>query len=137
MSPGAYGSTSGTSEREPRSLMERLLVFSLAKEIQSLRAESEWMENDKNSRTLAKDVDFRALLSVLQAGATLEEHEGEARTSVQIIEGTAEITVDSDQRVLVEGQLAVIDSGRPWRLRATTDCALLTTLAWPIEKAGV
>lgn len=30
MSAGAYGSTSGTQERESRALMERLMVFSLA-----------------------------------------------------------------------------------------------------------
>jgi quercetin dioxygenase-like cupin family protein len=137
MNPGAYGSTSGTSEREPRPLMQRLMVFSLADEIQSLRAEWQWTENDKNSRTLAKDIDLRALLSVLQAGATLEEHDGDARASIQIIEGSAEIDVDGEHSYLAEGQLAVIDSGRPWNLRATTDCALLLTLAWPIEKAGL
>jgi hypothetical protein len=33
--------------------------------------------------------------------------------------------------------VAVIDAGRPWQLRAASDCALLLTLAWPREKTGV
>jgi quercetin dioxygenase-like cupin family protein len=136
MSAGAYGSTSGTHERESRPLMERLMVFSLAEEIESLRAEFEWADNDKNSRTLAKDVDFRALLSVMHTGASLEEQVGDARASVQVLEGRAEIEVEGARRELGQGALAVIDSGQPWVLRASTDCAVLLTLAWPLEKAG-
>ena len=137
MSAGAYGSTSGSQERESRPLMERLMVFSLPEAIESLRNEPEWAANDKNSRTLAKDVDFRLLLTVLHTGASLEEKNGEARASLQLIEGTADLEVDGELGQLAAGQVAVIDSGRPWTLRARSDCALLLTLAWPLEKAGV
>ena len=137
MSAGAYGNTSGTEERESRPLMERLMVFSLADEIATLRAEWQWADNDKNSRTLAKDVDFRALLSVMHTGAALDEQDGDARASVHVLEGTAEIDVAGERGELGPGHLAVIDSGRPWTLRATSDCAILLTLAWPLEKAGV
>ena len=137
MSGGAYGSTSGSRERESRPLMDRLMVFSLADEIEALRAEAQWEENDRNSRTLAKDVDFRALLSVLHSGATLGEADGDARASLQILEGSAQLEVDDEATDLESGQLAVVDSGHPWTLRATTDCAVLLTLSWPIDKAGV
>lgn len=137
MSGGSYGNTSGTQEREPRPLMERLMVFSLADEIESLRSEWQWANNDKNSRTLAKDVDFRALLSVMHSGAALDEQDGDARASVHILEGRAELDVGGEVTQLETGQLAVIDSGHPWTLRAATDCSLLVTFAWPIDKAGV
>jgi hypothetical protein len=137
MTPGAYGTTTGTDERDSRALMEPLMIFSLADEIQSLRSEQEWEENEKNSRTLAKDVDFRALLSVLHSEATIEELDGDARASIQLIEGSAELEVDGDTTRLDAGQLAVVDSGRPWVLRAIRDAAVLVTFAWPIEKAGV
>lgn len=137
MSDGAYGSTTGTEERESRPLMEPLMVFSLADEIVSLKSEWQWGESDKNSRTLAKEVDFRALLSVMHSGSTLDEQDGDARASVQILEGNAELDVDGEIRQLSMGQLAVIDCGHPWTLRAATDCALLVTFAWPIDKAGV
>lgn len=137
MTRGAYGTTSGTSERNSRPLMDRLLVFNLAEEIESLRAEWQWTENDKNSRTLAKDVDFRALLSVLHTGAALDEEDGDARASLHIIEGTAELEVAGKSTSLASGHVAVVNSGQPWILRASSDCAVLLTLAWPIEKAGV
>jgi len=137
MNQGAYGSTSGTSERDSRPLMERLMVFSLAEEIESLRSEPQWADNDKNARTLAKDVDFRLLLSVLHTGATLEEKDGEARASVQLLDGSADLDVSGEVGQLVPGQVAVIDSGSPWTLHATSDCALLLTFAWPLDKAGV
>jgi quercetin dioxygenase-like cupin family protein len=137
MSTGSYGSTSGTKEREARPLMDLLLVFSLADEIRSLRAEAEWTENEINSRTLAKDVDFRVVLCALHTDAVLDEQVGEARASVQLIEGSAQLTVDEEARPLEAGEIAVVDSGHPWALRATSDCAVLLTIAWPIEKAGV
>ena len=134
---GAYGSTSGTGEREARPLMEGLMTFALHDEIAALRAEPQWRDGDRNARTLAKDIDFRALLSVLRPGAMIDEHDGNARASIQLVEGGAQLTVDGENADLGEGQLAVIDSGRPWLLTAATDCAVLITLAWPREKAGV
>ena len=134
---GSYGSTTGTDERDSRALMERLMVFSIADEIAALRDEDEWQENEKNSRTLAKEVDFRAVLTVMHTGATIEEQDGDARASVQVFEGEAELEIDGRSAALTAGQVAVVDSGQPWVLHATSDCAALITFAWPIEKAGV
>ena len=137
MTSGAYGSTSGTNERESRPLMDRVMSFNVADEIQSLRSESEWSENERNSRTLAKEVDFRVLLSVLHTDATIDEQDGDARASVHVLEGSAELDVGGETTSLQEGELAVVDAGQSWVLRATSDCAVLITLAWPVEKAGV
>jgi len=134
---GAYGSTTGTKERESRPLMDQLMVFSLAAEIAALRSEPQWEENEVNSRTLAKDVDFRIMLTVLHAEAVLDEHNGDARASMQLLEGSAELDVEGEMTELVVGKLAVVDAGRPWALRATGESALLLTLAWPIDKTGV
>jgi len=136
--PGSYGSTSGTDSRGPRPLIEELMVFSLPAEIAALRQEAPYRDGDRNSATLAKEVDFRVLLTVLRNGASLEEHDGEARSSIQVLDGAAGLTVGSEQEADLEvGEVGVIDAGSPWRLRATADCAVLLTLAWPREKAGV
>ena len=134
---GAYGSTTGTDERDSRAMMDRLLVFSIADEIAALRGEKEWEENEKTSRTLAKDLDFRAMLTVMHTGASLDEQDGDGRASIQVVDGESELEVSGETRELSAGQLAVIDSGNSWTLRATSDCAVLITLAWPIEKAGI
>ena len=137
MTTGAYRNTSGTDERESRPLMAPLMRFSLAEELESLRAEWQWNDNDKNSRTLAKDVDFRVLLSLLHTGATLDEQDGDARTSLHVVEGTARMEVEGETVDLTAGEIAVVDAGHAWVFRATSDCAVLLTLAWPLEKAGV
>lgn len=144
MSSGAYGETSGSDSRGSRPTMERLMVFGLTEELQRLRSESQWTEGDRNSMTLAKEVDFRVLLSVLRDGATLDEQDGDARVSLQVVEGRARLHLgDSAQAAggeeaeLEAGDLAVVDAGHPWSLEAEGNCAVLLTLAWPRDKAGV
>jgi quercetin dioxygenase-like cupin family protein len=136
-STGSYGSTSGTDTRGSRPLIEDLMVFSLPAEIDALREEDQYKNGERNSATLAKEVDFRVLLTVLRPNATLDEQDGDARASLQLLDGSATLTVDEQESEMAENDVAVIDSGRPWVLRATSDCALLLTLAWPREKAGV
>jgi quercetin dioxygenase-like cupin family protein len=134
---GAYGSTGGSDERAARPMIAPLLHFSLATEIAALRAEGEYEGRDRSSRTLAKETDLRVLLSVLRAGATLDEQDGDARTSVQVVEGEATFRIEDDSIRMRPGEVAVVDRGQPWVLQAETDCAVLLTLAWPPEKVGV
>ena len=134
---GTYGSTSGTDTREARAMIEPLMHFSLVEEIATLRAEESYRMRDRNSRTLAKETDFRVLLSVLRSGAALDEQDGESRASVQVIEGRATLGIDGDETELEAGELAVVDSGHAWLLEARTDCAVVITFAFPNEKAGV
>ena len=63
------------------------MVFSLRLEIDLLRNEDQFANGDRNSVTLAKEVDFRAMLSVLRPGATLDEQDGDARASIHVVEG--------------------------------------------------
>lgn len=136
-SRSAYGETSGSDSRDARPLMDRVMAFSLRDEMDTLRSEDQWQDGDRNSRTLAKDVDFRVLLTVLHDGATIDEQDGDARCSVQLLEGEAELTVEGQTTKIAAGGLAVIDAAQRWDLRAKGDCAVLVTLAWPREKAGV
>jgi len=132
---GAYGTTSGSDDRGSRPLMERLMAFDLAAEIGRLRAEGEWADGDRNSVTLAKEVDFRVLLSVLRGGARLSEEDGDARVSIQLLDGAARLDVGGTEETLDAGSLAVVDAGTQWHLTAAGDCAVLLTLAWPRSKA--
>ncbi len=134
-SGGSYGSTSGSDEREPRAVMERLMLFDLGAEIERLRAEEDWQERDRSSRMLAKEVDFRVMLTVMRVGARLTEEDGDARVSIQMLDGGARLDVGTDEEKLPPGALAVVDSGHPWALTASGDCAVLLTFAWPREKA--
>jgi len=137
MSTSAYDDTSGTAVRGPRPLMERLMAFSLADEIAELRAEPQYQDGDRTSRMLAKDVDLRVLLTALRTGAALDEQDGDSRVSVQVLDGSVTLDLHGESADLEPGELAVIDAGNPWVLRARTDSAVLLTIAWPPEKVDV
>jgi quercetin dioxygenase-like cupin family protein len=134
---GSYGSPGGSDTRPARAMIEPLMRFSLEVEADSLRLEPEYREGDRNSRTLAKETDLRVMLTVLREGAALDEQDGDARATVQVIDGTATLEIDGAEAHLQPAEVAVIDRGEPWVIRADTDCALLLTIAWPPEKARV
>jgi quercetin dioxygenase-like cupin family protein len=134
---GSYGSPGGSDTRGARTMIEPLMRFSLEVEADSLRLEPEYREGDRNSRTLAKETDLRVMLTVLREGAALDEQDGDARTTVQVVDGTATIEIDGAEAHLQPAEVAVIDRGEPWIIRADSDCALLLTIAWPPEKARV
>lgn len=136
-SQGSYGSPGGSDTRGARTMIEPLMRFSLESEADSLRLEPEYREGDRNSRTLAKETDLRVLLTVLREGAALDEQDGDARTTVQVIDGTATLEIDGAEAHLQPSEVAVVDQGQPWVIRADSDCALLLTIAWPPDKARV
>src|SRR5437660_1491675 len=81
MTPNIAGepdTTSGTATREPRPLREPLMRFRLLDEIERLAREPEWNGGDRNSIVLAKDAQFRLLLSVLRRGARIADEQAEA-----------------------------------------------------------
>jgi len=132
-----YGPTTGNDERDARPLMERLLVFSPRLEAARLRSETEWRDGDRNSMTLAKEVDFRVVLSVLRDGATIHDDDGDGRASLQLLEGRAVVSVDGDEVHLDTGELATVNAGQRWQLRSAGESTVLLTIAWPREKAGI
>lgn len=133
----AYEPTSGSETRDARPVMGSLLAFSLRHEIDALRAEPQYAEGERNSRTLAKDVDFRVLLTVLRPGASLVEKDGDGRVSIHVLEGEADLRKSEDAVVLGAGDLAAVDRGDPWVLEARGEVAVLVTVAWPEDKAFV
>ncbi len=123
--------TSGSPVREGRPLMEPLLVFDLPGEIARLRGEPTFEGKDRNSMTLAKESDFRVLLTVLRPGATIDEQDGEGRMSVQVLDGSTRLELEGGTADLGSGQVATVDAGNPWSLRAREDAAVLVTMAAP------
>lgn len=134
---GSYGSPGGSDTRDARTMIEPLMQFSLELEADSLRLEAEYRLGDRNSRTLAKETDLRVLMTVLRAGAALDEQDGDARMTIQVVDGLATLELAGVEAHLEPAEVAVVDRGRPWIIRADSDCALLLTIAWPPEKARV
>jgi hypothetical protein len=53
------------------------------------------------------------------------------------VTGSARVQRGHDEVSLAPGEIAVLEAGSDWSLEADDETAVLTTLAWPEEKAGV
>jgi quercetin dioxygenase-like cupin family protein len=135
--PGTMDTTSGTGDRESRPLRDPLMRFDLAAEIDRLTSEREWNEGDRNSIVLAKDARQRVLLTVMRTGARVGDEEAEGPIAVQVLGGRVAVRRDSYEEALGDGELATIEAGGLWSVQAVEDSAILLTLAWPPEQAGV
>jgi len=81
--------------------------------------------------TLAKYPDLRVVLVSMRKGAHLGDTSGSARLCVQQLRGQAVLRLSEGTLHLGTGHLATLDRGMPLELEASSDCAVLLTLAWP------
>ena len=129
----AIETTGGSDEREARFLSLPLSHFDLVDEIARLRAEQEYIEGDRNARTLAKVGAFRLVLVAFHAGAKFAEHDQRGTVALQVLEGRIAVRVDAETVELGVAEIAVIAPEQPWSAVALADGALLIHLAWPPE----
>jgi quercetin dioxygenase-like cupin family protein len=134
--PHRFTTTGGSDEREARSLSAPILRFQLAEEAARLRAESTYLEGDRNARTLAKTGDFRLVLVAFRAGATFDENDQRGSVALQVFDGRVDIRVGKDALKIGAGDLAVVSPEHPWRAIAASDGLVLFHLAWPPEPAS-
>jgi uncharacterized protein (DUF2249 family)/quercetin dioxygenase-like cupin family protein len=81
-----------------------------------------------NAQVLMNQPDFRVLLLCLRAGQQVPEHSAAGNITVHAITGNA-IFYDGDQPCdMTAGTIVQLAPGRPHRVEAVTDSALLVTL---------
>lgn len=135
--PTEAGTTRGAGEREPRSMSPRLLRFDLFEEGARLRDEREYVEGDRNARTLAKVDWFRLTLVALRSGATLREADQRGSVALQALQGRVVVRIGEATAEIGSAEVAVVPPGHPWEAVAETDSLLLVHLAWPPEPGAV
>ncbi len=129
--PGEARTTRGSDEREPRSLTGPALQFELSVESARLRAEREYIEGDRNARTLTKVDWFRLVLVALRSGARLDEADQHGSIALQVLEGRVTVQVGDETIDVGEREVSVIAPGYPWTAVAVDDSLVLLHLAWP------
>jgi quercetin dioxygenase-like cupin family protein len=122
------------AERDVGPLNAPSLQFDLDEEVRRL-----WRENasraGRNAKTLAKQDDFRIVLTVLTGGRRIQEHQAAGRISIQAVQGHIRVRTgrepSSEPIDLPAGRLLVLDRGVRHDVEALTDSASLLTVAWP------
>jgi len=111
-------------------LADQVLQFDLGEEAARLRQEDSWTRGTgRSSRTLAKHPDFRVVLTLLKAGAQVDEHKTNLRISIQVVSGAIRLNLPDRNVELRAGQLLVLDAGVPHRVAALEESAFLLTLS--------
>lgn len=129
--------TGGSDERDARSLIAPLLGFRLEEEAFRLRAESPYIDGDRNARTLVKAGAFRLVLVAFRAGAAFDENDQRGTLALHVLEGRLAVRVGQDGIEVGEGEVAVVPAEHPWAAVAITDGLLLVHLSWPPEAGSV
>jgi quercetin dioxygenase-like cupin family protein len=135
--PHRLTTTGGSDEREARSLIAPLLGFKLAEEAARLRAESAYIDGDRNARTLVKAGAFRLVLVAFRAGAAFDENDQRGTLALQVLEGRLALRVAQDGMEIAEDEVAVVPAEHAWTAAAVTDGLLLVHLSWPPEPGSV
>ncbi len=127
--------TSGTEDREPRTLISPVEVYDLEREVERLTREPEWSDGHQNTVTLAKGSTLRIVLVAMKPGARVGEDEAHGRMSVQVLRGAVSVRRPEHGRELAAGQLAAMNAGEAWSIEAREESAILLTIAWPEERS--
>jgi quercetin dioxygenase-like cupin family protein len=135
--PRRSTTTGGSDEREARSLSAPLLRFELAEEAARLRAESPYLEGDRNARTLVKAGAFRLVLVAFRVGATFDENDQRGSVALQVLDGRVDLSVGDITMEINSGEVAVVSPEHPWTAAAVADGLLLFHLAWPPKPGSI
>ena len=121
-------SGAGRAGREPRDLAASLEVVDIEEEAGRLRSEPQWADGDRNSKTLLKAAGLRVVVTTLRAGAVLDNDQPDEAVSVDVREGSIEVTAGGEARDVGPGHVATLGGGVPWRISATEDSVLVLSV---------
>lgn len=85
----------------------------------------------RNSRTLIKAPDLRAVLVTAKKGAVLHEHQADGSVTVLAVAGAIRLKLEDTNVELKPGELLALDRGLRHDVEALSDCAFLVTIGWP------
>ena len=129
--PHRLTTTGGSDERQGRSMIAPLLRFEVAKEAARLRAEGEYLDGDRNAKTLVKAGAFRLVLLAFRAGAAFDEHDQQGSLALHVLEGRVALRVGEEAIEIGAGEIGVVSPDHPWTAVALDDGLLLIQLSWP------
>ena len=123
--------TTDGKEQELTDLAAPLLTFDLGAESKRLRLEEHWLRDGRISKTLVKYSDFRIVLILMQAGTLMQEHQADARISIQVLSGRVQIQLSEKTVALSVGDLLVLEKCQPHDVKALEESAFLLSISWP------
>jgi quercetin dioxygenase-like cupin family protein len=120
-----------SSVRPEHTLAGPLLTFDLREEFARLRAETPYIEHQRNAKTLVKSDAFRLVAVALRAGVRFDEDDPRGHVGLVVHEGAVTLHVAGRVESLRTGSVGAMEPGNPWWAEADDDSLLLLHLGWP------
>lgn len=102
-----------------------IVFIDLKKYSDQLRDEDAWQKNDRNSITMYKTDGLTMLLCWLKEGASITDNIANNHTTVQVMEGAIEISIETGNLEVIKGQVIVIHPRILETIHAKEDSLLL------------
>jgi hypothetical protein len=133
--------TGGSDTRQPRALDAPLMAFDLASELEALRAEPEYRDNGRTSKTLARSGPLRLVLTAAKAGTELGADQPDGPVAIEVLEGRVAAGGgssggDGSSESLRAGSVAWFGGDAGWHLRVDDDGALLLSVVGDDDGLG-
>ena len=117
-----------TAPREGRVLSGPAIAFAIAKEVNLLRQEPEWISGTRNSVTVVKTSNLSIVLTAIKKGATLCGHQVDGPITLQVLSGTIQFGVAGEPRTLSAGTVIALEKSIAHDIHALEDSELLLTI---------
>ncbi len=128
--------TSGSDTRPSRMLDRAVGVVDLEVEVESLFAEPEWGDGDRNTRTVASTDHVRVAVIALRSGASVGDDATDDTLVFQVLRGRVRIEGEIEPRDVTADELLTLDRPRQWRVSALEESVLLLTTALASRAGG-
>lgn len=96
--------------------------------VQQLKSEEAWQKNNRNSITLFKTEGYSIVLAALREAATVTDNITDGILSVQVLEGSIEITTEEGIDKAGKGELVVIHRTQQHTVKAVAESLLLLSV---------
>jgi quercetin dioxygenase-like cupin family protein len=121
----------GSSARPPRPLSAGLVLVDVAEVLTTLRGETAFRSDGRDSETVVADGPARVIVSVVDPGREVGGSTSDGYVSIYLLEGGGRIVRDGVETELSAGSLAVLAPGAAWKLRAHSESAFVASFWRP------
>ncbi|MCL5263069.1 MAG: hypothetical protein M1568_02230 [Acidobacteria bacterium] len=109
---------------------ETIFHFDLQQEIDDASSRRPWAAGIF-SKTLLKQDDMRVLLTLMDQGATMNEHHADGSVSIQVLLGLLRVKTQEGVHSIPARHLLVLEPSAGHDVRAVEPSAFLLTISWP------
>lgn len=112
------------------STQEAVSHFDLQTEVNEAESQRPW-QSGVYSKTLLKQDDMRLVLTLMNPGATMDEHHADGSVSVQVLIGKLRLKAQDADHLLPARHLLSLQPSVRHSVQAVDPSAFLLTISWP------